>query len=107
MLGRWLLYTLAGALLILMALGGGGELGPDRPKGSFRSMALSVAAVVMGVIGGVVLHAHRAGEPIGRYWPYASIAAWLLSGALVVAAWVSIGRDIRREARPPIGRALE
>ncbi len=96
--GRWLLYTLVGCLLLVMLLGASGDWGGDEPKGSLRSIGLSIGGLVAGLLGASFYGAHRAGGSAGALWPVGSALAWILAAGLILGAWASIAADLRREA---------
>ena len=96
-LGRWLLYTFVGVLLLLMLLGGGGDLGSDNPKGSWRSIGLCFLGLLCVLGGLLVWWAHGQGGSLAAYWPGASIAAGIAWGFIVPLSWWSIAQDIKKK----------
>ncbi len=97
MLGRWLLYCTVGILLLLALLSGGEAIGSDNPKGSWRSILLSIGGTLVTLAGFGPYLAHGGGGSLGTLWPVASILMWLVAGSLAVGAWFSIAADLRRE----------
>lgn len=96
-LGRWLLYSTVGIILLLLASAGGGDLGSDTVKGSWTSILLSFAGVLAALTGIAVILMHRATGTFGDLWALAAFGAWFAGAGFVIAAWVSIARDLKNE----------
>jgi uncharacterized membrane protein len=97
-LGLWLLYATVGALLLVLAMAGGGDLsGDDRGSPTrLRTKAVGAAsgvAIAIAALGAYLLTDSRAIPT----WPRIMVAAGApLAVLLTIWAWIWIARDLRR-----------
>ena len=99
-LGYWLLYATVGALVVLMAIGGGGDLGSEDAKSPIRHRTK-----VMGAISGICLAVTAFGAYLLNDAEATKTWAWVMVGvcgpaAAVLSIWtfVRIVNDLNRRS---------
>jgi hypothetical protein len=90
--GLWLLYSVVGALIVLMALGAGGDLGSESATSPTRFRTKLVSALSGAALAALLLCVFYPPRHQGALL-LAGVHAWLV---LSIWSWVWIARDLRR-----------
>jgi hypothetical protein len=88
--GYWLLYAVVGVLVLLMLLGGGGDMAEDT-RSPIRTQT-KILGAASGLLAGVAVLGGLATTPAGRW------LLWLGAPSALIAtvwSWVAIARDLR------------
>ena len=100
-IGYWLLYATVGALIVLMAIGGGGDLGSEDPKSPTRTRSKVVGACSGIGLFAIALGAYLVSDPEARQ----DVARLILFAGIAVAtvfsiwSWIWIAADLRARGR--------
>ena len=99
--GYWLLYATVGVVLLAMAIGGGGEIGPEDKTAPTR-MRTKFLAACSGVALAVAILGAYLGSTTGSWWMFGVAAPASL--VLIVWSWIAIAGDLRTHAQRRAGR---
>jgi hypothetical protein len=100
-LGYWLLYATVGTLIVLMAIGGGGDLGSEDPKSPTRTRSKVVGACSGIGLAAMALGAYLVSDPEARPGPSRLILIAGIAAATIFSiwSWIWIAADLRAAGR--------